>query len=123
MATIRRVTRRDADTAVAALQDFKYNSSATGCWETSRPYGGYLSPAEFGDMKDYVAGHDKFFVVRSYDTPIAVFVPGKGWWLCTTKFSPTTTTHQGFVIRGIREHDGIPDVVSGDDNRWSHIFN
>lgn len=118
----RRVTRRDAHEAVAGLQDFTYNRSAMGHWWTATPYGGYLSPAEYGDMKDHIDGADKFFVVRSYETPIAVYVPGKGWWFCATKFSSTTTTHQSFVVRGIRESDRSPVAVSGDD-RWGHVWN
>lgn len=119
----RRVTRRDAHEAVAGLQAFAYNRSATGQWWTSTPYGGYLSPSEYGDMKDHIDGAEKFYVVRSYETPIAVYVPGKGWWICTTKFSPTTTTHQSFVVQGIRENDGIPYAVSGDEERWAHVWN
>lgn len=120
---IRRVTRRDADTAVASLQDFKYNNSATGQWGTKPTYGGYLSPAEWGDLKDHVADAETVFVVRSYETPIGAYVPGKGWWICTTKFSPTTTTHQGFLVSGIKSAGHTPSAVSGDDNRWSHVFN
>lgn len=54
------------------------------------------------------------FTVRSYGTPIA-WHGDAGWQMSTSKYSQTTSRHQGIVRRALAEH-----FQSGHDNARSH---
>ena len=43
----------------------------------------------------------RVYVVRSYETPIAWYVEGRGWSQTTDKFTVTTSGHQGHVAYAI----------------------
>lgn len=103
MATkIRKVTRKDAHEAVAAKQDFKYNDSARGIWMTGDlGYVGELNNSERQEVRDHTSQTVESFVVFSYETPIAIWNRHNGWWTTDRYFTRTTSTHQGFVRRGI----------------------
>lgn len=49
------------------------------------------------------------YVVYSYETPIAAYVPGIGWWVNSDSYSPTTRQHQGIVRRALGD---IPVVTT-----------
>lgn len=39
----------------------------------------------------------EFYAVTSYGTPIAWYLQGKGWTIPDTRYSPTTSAHQGIA--------------------------
>lgn len=49
-------------------------------------------PTEYHDDLQAATGHNDFYVIRSYDTPIAWFANGE-WWVPNVKYSATTTRH------------------------------
>lgn len=104
----RRVTRSDAEHAVADLANFDYNRSGSARWRTSPPETGILRPESLDSFRAHVDGAPLLYVVFSYETPIAVYAEGRGWWLENSKYSATTTTHQGFTLRGIRQRGSEP---------------
>lgn len=98
----RRVTRRDGHEAVAAKQEFKYNESAHGTWLTGDlGYVGELNNDERAEVRAHTSQTIESYVVFSYSTPIAIWNRQNGWWTTERYFSRTTTTHQGFIRRGI----------------------
>ena len=107
----RRVTRRDMADAVADRVPFRYNASASAMWATASAVrravgalGCHLDPAAAAEVAGHLAGLDlatPVYVVKSYNTVMAVYVDGRGWWAWETRYSATTTTHQTAVRRGI----------------------
>lgn len=116
MTKTRRVTRRDAHEAVAGLEPFTYNRSSTGQWTTLQGMpSGVLTREISKGLEEFAGAKDTIvYAVYSYDTPIAVYAPHKGWWVWNEKYSPTTTTHQGFVRSGIRDRGEIPALTVGE---------
>lgn len=102
--TPRRVTRRDAHEAVAEREPFRYNRSARGEW-TDNVTVGELNRTESGQLLKHLnkglSVGAQSYVIFSYDTPIAAWNLQNGWWTTDRHFSATTTTHQGFVRRGM----------------------
>ena len=109
MATITRCTRRDMHLAVAGLEEFIYNKSATGTWTI----GGHVRTGQLShdmrrSLETFIADRNQgVYVVYSYETPIAVYLPNKGWWINSNKYSPTTSNHQSMTNRGIDLRDRI----------------
>ena len=102
MSTIQRVTRKDAHEAVAAKQNFKYNESAHGEWTSgSIKTSQWNTDEEKKEIAAHIAPASESFVVYSYETPIAVWTENNGWWTTDRYFTRTTSTHQGFVRRGM----------------------
>ena len=98
---IRKVTRANADQAVAEKVPFKYNRSANGAWVNGRLGGlGSLNYDEEVELNAHMRGIIESYVVFSYETPIAIWNRQNGWWTTDRYFSRTTSTHQGFVRRG-----------------------
>ena len=112
----RRVTRRDMHDAVAELAPFRYNASASGMWATVAAVrfrvggmGCHLPAAERARLAEMLAELDPaapVYVVKSYETVIAVRAESGAWWTWEDRCSATTTTHQTAVRRGIAARDG-----------------
>lgn len=101
MMKTRQVTRRDAHEAVADRQNFRYNRSASGEWTSRVTNFGQLNESNARGAKRFLDAADESFVVFSYQTPIAIWNSARGWWITSQTFSRTTSTHQGFVRRGM----------------------
>jgi hypothetical protein len=98
MVEMRRVRNRDAAYSIAAFETFKNSTgSFSGGWEFK---GTGILPTEY-QSQAYAARYGYF--VYSYDTPIAWYVNGEGWTEPDTKYSVTTTKHQGITRQGMRE--------------------
>lgn len=87
--------------AVKNLQDFRCNSTLAGDWVNRKPMTGRMSPEMVREMDGMFVRGDKFFVVKSYSTPIAVYNPAIGWWLSADKHSVSTSRHQSAIRAGI----------------------
>lgn len=108
MATITRCTRRDMHLAVAGLEEFTYNRSASGTWTVGHcVWRGQLNPELRKSLEGFIGHRDQeVYVVYSYETPIAVYLPNKGWWINSDKYSATTSNHQSMTNRGIDLREG-----------------
>ena len=87
--------------AVRAKEEFNCNSTLTGDWVNRKPMTGWMSPEMVREMDGMFVRGDKFFIVKSYDTPIAVYNPAIGWWISADKHSVTTSRHQSAIRAGI----------------------
>lgn len=108
----RKVTRKTAAAAVAELENFDYNSSGSARWRTYVSDTGILRPASLDSFRVHIDDAPLIYVIYSYSTPIAAYVEGRGWWLENTKYSATTTTHQGLVVNGIRSRNRKHEPVT-----------
>lgn len=81
--------------------EFKCNNSLSGKWVSSKPMTGWMSPEMAREMDGMFLKGNKFFVVKSYATPIAVYNPAIGWWISADKHSVTTSRHQSAIRAGI----------------------
>ena len=107
----RRVTRADMSDAVAERVALRYNSSAVAVWVTAeaardalRGWACRLDPDAAAEAAEHLAGLDDaapVYVVVSYNTPCALDVPGRGWWVWGTRYSATTGTHLNAVRRAM----------------------
>lgn len=87
--------------AVRNLQEFRCNETLDGNWVNRKPMTGMMSPEIIREMDGMFVRGDKFFVVKSYDTPIAVYNPAIGWWINPAKYSVTTSRHMSAIRAGI----------------------
>lgn len=97
-------------TSVPAHIRGRYNFDANGTLSAdhgAREGLGRL-PSDFWDEFNICSQAEDFYVVRSYNTPIAWLSQGT-WHIPPLKYSVTTSKHMGYVMRGIR---GEPQVVS-----------
>ena len=58
-----------------------------------------------------------YYIVWSYNEPIACWVSGHGWFLTTTKFSQTTSRHTSQAELGIHYHGGSSKDVDSEELR------
>jgi hypothetical protein len=75
---------------------------------------GQLVPGIRDRFADDIRSGRVTFVVRSYATPIAWHVDGEGWIVPSTRYSRTTSAHQGQARRGAQA-SGEPVRVIGAD--------
>lgn len=73
-----------------------------GGWESFHGVTAGRLPEEFrkefySDTHDSERNELEFYAVVSYDTPIAWYLQGKGWTIPDTRYSPTTSAHQGIA--------------------------
>ena len=111
--TLRRATRQTMAAAVADRAPFRYSRSARGDWLTAdaahaavSSWASRLEPEAVDVARAALsaAGDDDalVYVVRSYDTVAAIYVPATGvWWTWNTRHSVTTSTHQRLIRQGI----------------------
>ena len=86
---------------IATLSDFNAPATLSGTWEDGPLYMGRLSSEGQDRMREDTRDASRVYVVRSYKTPIAWYVEGRGWSQTTDKFSATTSGHQGHVAYAI----------------------
>lgn len=92
---MKRLTTRSIATAEAIRdrEDFRTSGALYGEERNVGVYDrGYLSGPDLDRFVEDCG--DITYVVVSYNTPIAWYVPGKGWHVVAQKFSRTTTKHQ-----------------------------
>jgi len=108
---MRQIPIRDADQYIARRMSFNTYGALSGrnVDRNDMPiYTGQL-PARFVDQ--FRADQDEIdYVVFSYVTPIAWHVNGKGWVVPDTKYSVTTSKHQGKARSGIHQ-SGRPETM------------
>lgn len=83
--------------------EFEAPATLTGTWEDGPLYMGRLSGDAQARMREDTRGAHIVYVVRSYKTPIAWYVAGRGWSQANETFSNTTTNHQAHVAAAIAE--------------------
>lgn len=88
-----KVNLKTVRNAVKNLQDFRCNSTLTGDWVNRKPMTGRMSPEMVREMDGMFLKGNEFFVVKSYETPIAVYNPAIGWWISKEGYSVTTKRH------------------------------
>lgn len=86
---------------IATLSEFNAPATLSGTWEDGPSYMGRLSSGEQDRMREDTRDASRVYVVRSYETPIAWYVEGRGWSQTADKFSTTTSGHQGHVAYAI----------------------
>lgn len=96
-------TKNTIRNGIATLTDFKAPATLTGTWEDGPLYMGRLSSAEQDRMREDTRDAHIVYVVRSYKTPIAWYVAGRGWSQAGETFSNSTTNHQKHVAAAIAE--------------------
>lgn len=96
-----KVTRSTAHQAVKELVPFKYNESAHGEWAETVSVSKWNSAEEIEQIHAHVAPALESYVIYSYETPIAIWNRHNGWWATDRYLTRTTSTHQGFVRRGM----------------------
>lgn len=79
----------------AKQEDFDCNGTLTGKWTDGRVYWGQLKDSI--DLANHLYGGGNTYVIYSYETPIAVYKPLKGWWVNPNKYSVTTSRHQSAI--------------------------
>jgi hypothetical protein len=87
--TVARANRRNVHTFVAARQPFQ-GSNITG--RHAKGITGQL-PMSYRTQYEIASGATDFYVVHSYQTPIAWFAHGK-WFVPNVRYSPTTSRQQ-----------------------------
>ena len=105
----RRVTRATMADAVADRAPFTYNRSAAGEWVgatratlAASGLGSVLDRAEAAELAAHVEGAAAgVYLIRSYNTPLAAYVPGVGWWTWNRPYTSTTNRHRALVREGI----------------------
>lgn len=88
-----RCNLRTVRNAIANFQDFLCNKTLSGEWVSSKPMTGQMRPDTIREMDGMFLKGNKFFVVKSYATPIAVYNPAIGWWISKEGYSVTTKRH------------------------------
>ena len=96
-------TKNAIRNGVATLSDFRAPATLSGTWEDGPLYMGRLSSEGQGRMREDTRGSSRVYVVRSYETPIAWYVEGRGWFQADEKFSISTTNHQYHVSAAIEQ--------------------
>lgn len=99
MTTTQRATLSTAGGFIAARQAFSANDTLTGKSMSYMPHEGRM-PASFGPELGSASSAEDFYVVFSYDTPIAWYANGV-WTMPKVKYSSTTSRHQGIVRRAV----------------------
>ena len=94
-------TKNTIRDGIATLSDFRAPATLSGTWEDGPLYMGRLSSDEQDRMRQDTRDASRVYVVRSYETPIAWYVEGRGWSQTTDKFTVTTSGHQGHVAYAI----------------------
>ena len=104
----RRVTRATMADAVTDLAPFTYNRSASAEWTgatratlAASGLGSVLDRAEAAALAAHVDGAARVYLIRSYGTPLAAYVPGVGWWTWDRPYTSTTNRHRALVRDGI----------------------
>ena len=92
----KRVVLRDVSSRVSNRQEFQANKSLSG---GRHIHAGRLPEPFRAEFWAAIKAPD-FYVVHSYQTPIAWFANG-AWMFPPVKYSVTTTRHQSYVARGI----------------------
>lgn len=101
MAKAKRVSNNDAGREIAGKRPFRSNSgSFTGVAGSTDT--GVMPHAE---AEAYRASKPTY-TVRSYATPIAWHTEEGGWHGSSTKYSSTTSRHQGIVGRSVHFGNG-----------------
>ena len=100
-----KITNRDAITWIATRQDFQTgNRTLWGAWLPNYYLPIYSRlPGEDADALRATfenAGPRGVYVVFSYATPIGWF-DGETWYVSPTKYSVTTSRHQGILRQGV----------------------
>jgi hypothetical protein len=85
-------------TLIETRQEFTTHGALWAAWD-SHPETGRL-PAEYRQQLRQHHGQP-VYVVYSYATPIAWWCEGTGWVVPDTRYSATTSKHQGTVRRSI----------------------
>ena len=101
MAIHNTATKNAIRNGISTLSDFRAPATLSGTWEDGPLYMGRLSSAGQERMREDTRGASRVYVVRSYKTPIAWHVEGRGWFQADEKFSNTTTNHQFHVDAAI----------------------
>ena len=96
-------TKNTIRNGIATLTDFRAPATLSGTWEDGPLYMGRLSSEGQEQMREDTRGASRVYVVRSYETPIAWYVEGRGWSQAAEKFSVSTTNHQSIVASAIAE--------------------
>ena len=96
-------TKNTIRDGIATLSDFRAPATLSGTWEDGPLYMGRLSSDEQERMRRDTRDASRVYVVRSYETPIAWYVEGRGWSQVDEKFSVSTTNHQSHVSVAIAE--------------------
>lgn len=96
-------TKNTIRNGIATLTDFKAPATLTGTWEDGPLYLGRLSSDSQERMREDTRDASRVYVVRSYKTPIAWHVEGRGWFQADEKFSISTTNHQHHVSAAIAQ--------------------
>ena len=96
-------TKNAIRNGIASLSDFRAPTTLSGTWEDGPLYMGRLSSEGQERMRQDTRGASRVYVVRSYETPIAWYVEGRGWSQADEKFSVSTTNHQSHVAIAIGE--------------------
>lgn len=99
---LNRVSNRDAQSAIARREAFTSHTGSlrgdAGVAGTITPvYRGYLPSDWSRTLTDQADSVD--YIVWSYGTPIAWHLAGRGWVIPETRYSVTTSKHQGIVRR------------------------
>lgn len=88
--TVARANRRNVHTFVAARQPFQ-GSNLTG--RTGQVGHGQLPEQYRDEFRSAMKTASDFYVVQSYETPIAWFAHGQ-WFVPNVRYSPTTSRQQ-----------------------------
>ena len=72
---------------------FKAPATLSGAWEDGSLYLGRMSSGEQSRIREETSEAPRVYVVRSYTTPVAWYVEGRGWSVTTDKHSVTTGGH------------------------------
>lgn len=94
-------TKNTIRDGIATLSDFRAPATLSGTWEDGPLYMGRLSSEGQDRMREDTRDASRVYVVRSYETPIAWYVEGRGWSQTSDKFSVSTSNHQGQVAYAI----------------------
>lgn len=73
-----------------------------GGWESYHGVSAGRLPEEFRQQFNQATNEAErneleFYAVTSYGTPIAWYLQGAGWTIPDTRYSPTTSAHQGIA--------------------------
>jgi hypothetical protein len=96
-----RTTRRTTPISVAEHEDFVNSSGSLHGHRGWLPNVGRL-PSQHVAALDTATVAGDFYVVMSYNTPIAWYANGE-WTIPDVKYSVTTSNHQGLVRMGIHQ--------------------
>lgn len=93
------------------------NNTVHGRWHRYMPSTGRLPAAWAQDLRSAFKADAEIYVVFSYSTPIAWFVPGEGWVEPDVKYSVTTSKQLGQVRGGYEWRDARRTLAAKPDPR------